>query len=191
VIRIILHSFGLHYSEVVSTSALIVSFVVLAWQWYVVKSERKRCLVIVQRREDFMNCVEQNGTGLTRFIFFVSVINNSLRTPVIIFGFRLDLPWQEDQFHWLSDPLESGEADGMYAFENVKLHPRNAVLNHRVYGEGRLAPGEVIEGWLLGQAYSPIPESYRNGETFTMKFSVIDQDLKFHSVDCRFMVRKV
>jgi hypothetical protein len=181
-----------HFSVLVSLAALIVSFFALGWQWYAVQSERKRCLVIVQRQPEFLNVVEQWNDELTEFKFFVTIINNSLRTPVVIRRYELELPWKDDQFRWLEDPAEVGKPEDGYQYpDKSQIFPRKSVLNHRIYGEGRLAPGDVAEGYLLGLGYESIPVDFRKGATITMKFSVFDQNLKPHSIDCRFKVLKM
>lgn len=184
-------SFLQHYRELVAYLALGLSIVVFVWQWHITRSERKRCLVIVQRQAAFMNTVEQLDGGLTRFIFFVTIINNSFRTPVIIRYYHLKLPWPEEQFTWLTDPAEVEESEQAYGFDKDQSFPRDRVLNHRVYGEWRLAPGDVIEGFLLATGFAPIPNDYKNGQTIEMRFSVIDQDLKYHSTKCEFKISRM
>jgi hypothetical protein len=70
-------------------------------------------------------------------------------------------------------------------------YPREEVINHRVFGQGRLAPGDVIEGALLAKGYATIPADYLHGQTIPMKFSVVDQDNKRHSKELEFKIFKM
>jgi hypothetical protein len=159
---------------------------------YTSQIERRHRLLIFQRHEDFVNRIEQWEGELTTFVFYVSIINNSLRTPVIILGYDLELEWKDDQFDWLPDPAELDPPGKAYKFAGDAVsYPRDEVINHRVFGQGRLVPGEVLEGALLARGYGAIPANYRNGQTIPLKFSVVDQDYKRHSKELQFKIIKM
>jgi hypothetical protein len=181
-----------HYQVAAAWLALLLSVISLSLHWYFSWSERRHCLLIFQRYEDIVNRVEQWGDGMTHFVFYVSIINNSLRTPVIILGYDLELQWKDDQFDWLLDPASYDPPLKAYRFPGEEVsYPREEVINDHVYGQGRLAPGDVIEGALLARGYAPIPADYRNGQTISMRFSVIDQDRRRHSTELLFRVSKM
>jgi len=172
---------------------LLLSIGSLCWHCYTLWSERRHRLVIIQRHEDFVNRVEQWDDGMTHIVLYAAIINNSLRTPVVICGYDLELQWKDDQFDWLLDPAESHPPGNSYSFPDDRgatSYSRDTILNHRLYGSGRLAPGDVIDGALLGRGYAPIPADYPHGSTIQMKFSVVDQDDKRHSKKCQFKVFK-
>jgi hypothetical protein len=172
--------------------ALLLSVFSVLLHWYFSWSERRRSLLIFQRHEDFVNRVEQWGDGMTQVVFYVSIINNSLRTPVIILGYDLGLQWKDDQFDWLPDPADFDPPLKAYKFPSEELgYTREEVINHRVFADGRLAPGDVIEGVLLARGYASIPSDYRHGQTIWMRFSAIDQNRKRHSKDLQFKVSKM
>jgi hypothetical protein len=180
------------FQSLAAFAGFAISIVAFGWHVYTWWSEQRRCLLIFQRHEDFVNRVEQWDQGLTCFVFYVSIINNSLRTPVVILGYDLELQWRDDQFDWLRDPAEFDPPSEAYRFAGGEVsYPRQDVINHRVYGLGRLAPGDVIEGALLAKGYAMIPADYRHDQTITMKFSVLDQDNKRHSRELDFKIHKM
>ena len=125
---------------------MILSLVSIVWKCFEWWTEQRKRLVIIQRHEDFVNRVESFDNGMTHVIFYVSIINNSLRSPVIIAGYNLELQWKGDQFMFLPGPKEFDPPKNTYLFaEDVAGHRYDEVLNHRIYGKGRLGPGDV---WL-------------------------------------------
>jgi hypothetical protein len=62
------------------------------------------------------------------------------------------------------------------------------VINHRTFKNGKMEPGDVIEGFILAVGTTPIPSFYKHGEEIEMKFSVYDQRSKPHSIRLTFCV---
>ena len=80
----------------------------------------------------------------------------------------------DPQFRLLDDPNDLVRAKNYYSIPgSSERYPRDAVINHRSYGEGKLAPGDTIEGYLLGYGYLPIPREIRRGSNIPMKLSVL------------------
>jgi hypothetical protein len=62
------------------------------------------------------------------------------------------------------------------------------VINHRKFTNGKMEPGDVIEGFILAIGSTPIPSFYKQGSEIEMKFSVYDQRSKPHSIHLTFWV---
>jgi len=90
-----------------------------------------------------------------------------------ILGWQLDLPWEDPQFQWLTDPSEYAFPDSMYqvpACPRLK-YPRDEVINHR----RTLKRGHSLEGLLLGWGFESIPDSYHHGATIDASLVLIDE----------------
>jgi hypothetical protein len=109
-----------------------------------------------------------NGTGIT--------INLRIAVdgrPLKILGWRLDFPWMDFQFQWLTDPSENDSSNGLYQFPGCPTlkYPRDNVLNHR-----RLVrPAHGLDGALLGYSFESIPDSYGHGEMIDASLVLIDE----------------
>jgi hypothetical protein len=81
-----------------------------------------------------------------------------------IWGWKLDLPWEDAQFQWLTDPAEYSSVEEMYKFPSSALKfPRSVVINHLHV----LKRGHSFDGLLLGYGFESIPASYRHGATLS------------------------
>lgn len=105
------------------------------------------------------------------------VITNNLPSPVTIFDFELEPPWNDPRFHWLDDPDEWEPPADSYFFPGWNRYgfPRKLVLNHRRRSKGELRPGAVREGLLLGWGYAPIPDCFTHGCSVDAKLSIVDR----------------
>jgi hypothetical protein len=88
-----------------------------------------------------------------------------------IYGWRLDLPWEDPQFHWLTDPLEYSSGEAMYQFSPTLKYSRAEVINHRHV----LQRGRGLEGLLLGLGFESVPDLYRHGSTVNAHLLLIDE----------------
>jgi|SRR5580704_19565756 hypothetical protein len=98
------------------------------------------------------------------------------RRPLKIWGWRLDFPWEDPQFQWLTDPSESDFPDGMYQFPGCPTlkYPRDGILNHR-----RLVrPAHGLDGSLLGYGFESIPDSYRHNAMIDASLVLIDEMMR-------------
>ena len=86
-----------------------------------------------------------------------------------IWGWRLDLPWEDRQFQWLAEPQGHEFPENMYQFADLKFS-RDEVLNHR----RRLQRGRGLDGLLLGFGFESIPDSYRHGAEIDASLVLID-----------------
>jgi len=107
------------------------------------------------------------GTGLILYLH-VAVDLPALN----ILGWRLDFPWEDPQFHWLTDPAEY-TSTGIYKIPGcVGLeYSRNEVINHRHI----VRRGQSLDGPLLGYGFESIPDSYRHGAMIEAGLVLIDE----------------
>ncbi len=169
-------------APLVAYVALLLSLMSIGWHIFAWWRDRRRSLIVIQRGNSIINCVMTVEGGATAFIIDLAVINNSPRAHVVIRHFDLELLWNDLQFDWLPDPLELEGAKEYYSIPGTSItYPREMVLNHRSYDQGKLEPGDVAQGLLLGWGSAEIPKDLRHGSSITMKVSVLDQTGKRHS----------
>jgi hypothetical protein len=110
------------------------------------------------------------GFGL---LVSVSVRNDSPGT-IHISQYRLEPPWPESGFRWLEDPRKKVPRERSYSFPQYGPEglERECVLNHRVGRQGRLLPGECIEGFLCGVGQVSIPDEYQHRQRLSLRLSV-------------------
>jgi len=116
--------------------------------------------------------LDSGGSG---YIVSVAIYNDSNRR-VRLSEFRLELPWDEAQFLWLSDPSRALPRKYAYSFpcrRSIEFE-REAVLNHRLGNLGRLNPGGSCEGLLLGMGDAPIPAEYHDRQALKTRLLVFD-----------------
>jgi hypothetical protein len=90
-----------------------------------------------------------------------------------IWGWKLDLPWEDPQFQWLTDPSEQRSLDNMYQVPGCPRlsFPREEVINHRRL----LRRGHSLDGLLLGWGFESIPDTYRHGTKIEASLVLIDE----------------
>lgn len=78
--------------------------------------------------------------------------------------YDIELPWNEPNFDPLMDPKSLDPPTEHYTIHSVNMQvPREEVLNHRRYQNGRLAPGEAFRGYFLAKGDNPIPDDLKQG----------------------------
>lgn len=97
--------------------------------------------------------------------------------------YLLELPWT--QVSWLK---ESSKKDYCYQMPDPLTYPytRDEVLNHRVGRKGKMFPGNLVEGVLLGISEDPIPAEYVDGQKLRTRLWVFDT--RSNSYECRVML---
>jgi hypothetical protein len=112
------------------------------------------------------------GFGL---LMSISVSNDSRRT-IHIGQYRLEPPWPESGFRWLEDPRKKVPRERDYSFPQYGPEglERECVVNHRVGREGRLFPGDTVEGFLCGLGRACIPDEYQHRQRLSLRLSVFD-----------------
>lgn len=124
------------------------------------------------------------GFGL---LVSISVSNDSRRT-IHTSQYRLEPPWPESGFRWLDDPWKKVPRESSYSFPQYgpQALERECVLNHRAGRQGRLLPGECIEGFLCGVGQVCIPDEYQHRQRLSLQLSVFDGrgDLSSIMINC-------
>jgi hypothetical protein len=106
-----------------------------------------------------------------------------------IWGWKLDLPWEDPQFQWLPEPQGSVFPVNMYQVpgcEGLKF-PRDEVINHRRV----LRRGYGLEGLLLGFGFASIPDSYRHGADIDANLVLIDEMRREFSTPVQFWANRM
>lgn len=107
------------------------------------------------------------GTGIT-----VSLgIENPSHKVITIDQYRLKSHWT--QISWLKEPTKK-----LYGYQmpDPLRHPyaRDLVLNHRVGRKGKMYPGDLVEGLLLGLSDDAIPAEYVDGHKLSARVCLFD-----------------
>lgn len=109
-----------------------------------------------------------HGTG------FMLALHVAVALPTFrIWGWRLDLPWEELQIQWLMDPREQVPPDEMYQVPGragLRI-PRDEVINHHRL----LRPGYSLDGWLIGWGFESIPDTYGHAEIIKASLVLVDE----------------
>lgn len=141
-----------------------------------------RGIVVCQTGYFFENEVAEldcGGTGLS-----VSVgIENPSHTVITIDQYWLELPWT--QLSWLEEPPKKHYG---YQMPDPLRYPyaRELVLNHRVRRKGKIYPGDLVEGVLLGTSNEPIPAEYADRQQLRTRLWVFDT--RGNSYTCRVLI---
>jgi len=166
---------------VLSILSLFLGAISLVWQSFTWWQDRRVRILIRQVGTSVTDTARQIPNVGTVYTVDVAIVNQSPRTPAVVCGLLLKPPWEDNTFNLLPDPRESYPSGEIYVVGgNVERYPRQDVINHRVYEEGRLEVGGVIRGTLLARGPAPIPRSYCNGVSVEFTVSVRDQNNRWH-----------
>ena len=158
------------------------------WAVYTQIDKRRIKLHITQSGNSITNQVYATELDMTGYRAEVKIINDS-GFPVVLRGFDLELPWNDEDFRFLPDPRDTRRQQDYYEMPMTTLRwPMDDVINHRTFKNGKMEPGDVIEGFILAIGTTPIPTFYQHGDEIEMKFSVYDQRGKPHSIRLTFRV---
>jgi hypothetical protein len=119
------------------------------------------------------------GTG-----FKIYLVVTNLRPTFAISAFELELPWKNDSFYWLEDPLVIGGPSPLYRFGGAGSleFERSLVINHYADVRRTFSPGQSLKGFLLGFGFDSIPADYPHGAMIPAFLVISDQlGAKFRS----------
>jgi hypothetical protein len=113
--------------------------------------------------------------GGTAFVISLLITNKLPRFAIADFG--LELPWKQESFYWLEDPLQIDGTSRRYRFGGKDLpeFDREQVINHHADVTRILSPGDSLKGFLLGYGFESIPEKFRHGMMIPAFVIVYDQ----------------
>jgi hypothetical protein len=129
---------------------------------------------------------EFGGTVLN---IHVVICNDSLRV-IRMNQCRVELPWCDPDFGLLEDPFRKVPREGMYWSPKAPTlrFEREAVLNHRFGRQGRLNPGDSLDGFILGEGPQAIPVHYHNREGVDVQLAIVDERGKTYQASVRTML---
>ena len=150
----------------------------LIWAVYSWYRDNKRVLSIRQVGDSFSDRISSPLNGMTAYSIEVAITNDSPRANIVVAYYSLELPWKDDTLDPLPDPVDPMESDPTstdYKIHPESIHvPREIVLNHRRYQNGRLGPGEAFRGYFLAKGEAPIPQDLRGLRCIEARFVVQD-----------------
>ena len=156
----------------------------LIWAVYSWHRDNKRVLSIRQVGDSFSDRIAGAPDSLTPFSIEVAITNDSPRANIVIAYYELVLPWKDDDLDPLFDPHDLDPPAEFYQIHPESIHvPRDKVLNHRRYQNGKLSPGEAFRGNFLAKIGSTIPEGLRRKEPVEVRFIVEDTKGKQYRSD--------
>lgn len=109
--------------------------------------------------------------------FLIQLIITIKLPNFAISAFGLELPWKDESFHWLEDPLEIDGSSRCYRFGDRDLpeFERNQVINHYADVRRVYSSGHSLKGFLLGCGLERMPEQFRRGTMIPAFVIVYDQ----------------
>jgi hypothetical protein len=109
--------------------------------------------------------------------FIINLVVTANQPKFAISAFSLEVPWKNDHFHWLEDPLQLDGPSRNYRFHlrDVPEFEREHVLNHYADVARVLPCGHSVKGFLLAVGSDPIPERFGHGTMIPAFVIIYDQ----------------
>jgi len=110
------------------------------------------------------------------FLMIPVIIRNDSPRVIRLDQCRIELPWHDPDFRLLKDPRRKVPREYKYSSENAPRlsFEREVALNHRFGGQGRLNPGDSLNGLILGAGSQAIPNQYRDRQGVDVQLLIID-----------------
>jgi hypothetical protein len=110
------------------------------------------------------------------FLMIHFVISNDSPRVIRLDQCRIEVPWFDQDFRLLEDPWQKIPREHSYASPNAPTlqFERDAVLNHLFGNQGRLNPGDSLDGMLLAAGSQTIPDQYQHREGVNLQLLIID-----------------
>jgi hypothetical protein len=180
------------YLPFVPLLAVALSLIGFGWAIFIYNRDNRRSMVIRQIGSDVENVVLSFDDGLTTVIMLhLVVVNDSPKAMLVIAHYELKLLWNDPEFDWLMDPAEFAPPRQEYGYNDILKYPRDTVLNHRRYDQGKLAPGDAFKGLLMGKSMITIPENLKHGTHVEMKLVIHDTRGKRYSAPFEFRIDRM
>jgi hypothetical protein len=164
----------------------------LGWNVFNAILERRPKLLVRQIGDSITDRAHTRPDGRVIYMLRAVVVNESMKKPVVIAAYHLGLPWKDEYLDLLPDPEEIEKEDYIVpgSQNSIWRYPREMILNHRVNSQGKLAPGEAIEGALLFNGMEPIPDDLPHGHEIEVELRVLLQTGRPILTKCRMVVDK-
>jgi len=148
----------------------------LIWAIYSWRRDNKRVLSIRQVGSSITDRVTNVDGSFSTFSIEVAITNDSPRANIVVAYYDLELPWKDDELDPLWDPRELYPPSDSYEVPFPVPHkvPRDSVLNHRRYQNGKLAPGEAFRGYFLARGSKSVPKDLVAQREIETRFIVQD-----------------
>jgi hypothetical protein len=110
------------------------------------------------------------------FLMIPVIICNDSPRVIRLDQCRIVLPWHDPDFRLLEDPWRKMPREYSYSSPKVPTlsFEREAVLNHRFGHQGRLNPGDSLDGLILGAGSQAIPDQYHHRQGVDVQLVIID-----------------
>ena len=115
--------------------------------------------------------------GGAGYVFNAAILNESRSIFLAPSFIRFECPTWEIEICLLQDPKKKTPRENLYSFSRARRYEfqREIVLNPLIGRRQTLAPGEVIEGYLLAVGRMAIPPQYRQHDRFDVRVALFDQ----------------
>ena len=171
---------------------IVIGLAALSWNVINAILERRPKIVVRQVGDSITDRAHTQPDGRVIYMLRVVIANESTKKPVVLASFHLLLPWKDEYLDLLPDPQELEESEYVIPGSSNSLwqYPRDMILNHRVYTQGKLAPGDIIEGAVLFNGMEPIPADMPQGEEIEVKLKVLLNHGSPAVAKCRMVIDK-
>jgi hypothetical protein len=126
------------------------------------------------------------------FLMIRAIISNDSPRVIQLNQCRIKLPWHDSEFRLLEDPWRKMPREHSYSSPNVPTlsFEREVVLNHRFGHEGRLNPGDSLDGMILGVGSQVIPDQYHDRQEVDVQLVIIDGQGKMYKESPRVLLNR-
>ena len=149
----------------------------LAWGVYSYWRQNRKKLSLRQVGDQSSDRIVLVDGCIPSYAVEMAITNDSPNATIVIAYYDIEVPWNEPNIEPLDDPKDLDKAQEYYSprgFE--KSVPREKVLNHRRYQNGKLTAGEAFRGHFLAKGEIPIPRDLRANEIGYVEAKFVVQD---------------
>jgi len=124
-----------------------------------VEIEPRRVLPVeIWQNEACLSSVLFKAGAVVECCVWVKIVSH-ISEPIVIKDVSLKLPFVQEQFAWLDDPLRVSKQQIYCLPFSRDFFARAEVINHKL--RQKLLPGVPIEGFLLGTMSQPLPKKLK------------------------------
>jgi hypothetical protein len=162
------------------------------WNVFNALVERRPKLVIRQTGDSITDRAHTRPDGRVIYMLRVAITNESTKKPVVLANFQLLLPWNDEYLDLLPDPKEVDKDEYIIPgpTNTMLRYERDMILNHRVNAQGKLGPGDIMNGALLFNGMEPIPDDIPHGSEIDVNLRVLLHHGRSFDTKCRMFIDK-